>query len=119
MKYFNRVSSLNELKLLHRRLALLNHPDLGGSMDVMKQINSEYELLKRGFTAHKQKFGNIVEGDLVVVNGSVSIVIQVYVHSFRARSGYSQRVAEFSKVDGVCLTNPKFVAIEHKSIQRW
>ncbi len=119
MKYFNRVSSLNELKLLHRRLAMLNHPDLGGSMETMKEINGEYELLKQRFKVQNQKFGLVAAGDLVVVNGSVSLVIQVFKDSFKARSGYTQRVAEFSKLDGVCLTNPKFVALKHKSIQRW
>lgn len=119
MKYFNRVSTLSELKLLHRRLAMLNHPDIGGDVSVMMQINSEYELVKRKFLAYKQKFGHVTEGDLVVVNGSISEVIQVSSDCFKAKSSYSFRIAEFSKVDGVCLSNPKFIATEYKSIQRW
>ncbi len=119
MKYFNRVSSLSELKLLHRRLAMLNHPDIGGDVSVMMEINSEYEIVKRRFLAYKQKFGQVSEGDLVMVNGSISEVIQVSPDRFKVKSTYSYRIAEFSKLDGICLSNPKFIATPYKSIQRW
>lgn len=38
-------STLEELKKEYRKLALQNHPDTGGSLEAMKQINAEYEKL--------------------------------------------------------------------------
>ena len=45
MAYFKNVHSLAELKKEYRRLALENHPDKGGSTEVMQQINVEFERL--------------------------------------------------------------------------
>ena len=43
MKYFAGVKTLEELKKLYKTLALKNHPDRGGDVEVMKAINVEYE----------------------------------------------------------------------------
>ena len=43
MDYFKNIHSLAELKKVYRRLALENHPDKGGSTEVMQQINVEFE----------------------------------------------------------------------------
>lgn len=43
MTYFNNCSNLDELKKEYKRLAKLNHPDLGGSTETMQRINAEYE----------------------------------------------------------------------------
>ena len=45
MAYFKNIHSLAELKKEYRRLALENHPDKGGSTEVMQQINVEFEQL--------------------------------------------------------------------------
>ena len=45
MAYFKNIHSLAELKKEYRRLALENHPDKGGSTEVMQQINVEFERL--------------------------------------------------------------------------
>lgn len=45
MKYFNNVNNLEDLKAQYRRLAIKNHPDHGGSTEVMQAINAEYEQL--------------------------------------------------------------------------
>lgn len=45
MKYFTDCKTLEELKKAYRRLAMENHPDRGGSVEVMQTINSEYEML--------------------------------------------------------------------------
>lgn len=42
-KYFQNINSLDELKKEYRRLTLINHPDRGGDVETMKQINIEYE----------------------------------------------------------------------------
>lgn len=43
MKYFVNCKTLEELKKEYRRLAVANHPDHGGDVAIMQQINAEYE----------------------------------------------------------------------------
>lgn len=45
MKYFNNINSLGDLKKQYRLLALENHPDKGGSIEKMQEINNEFEKL--------------------------------------------------------------------------
>ena len=45
MKYFYECSTIEELKKLYRKLAIKNHPDRGGSEEVMKEINDEYKIM--------------------------------------------------------------------------
>ena len=45
MKYFKNIKSLEELKKEYKKLAMKNHPDRGGSEEIMKAINNEYENL--------------------------------------------------------------------------
>lgn len=43
MKYFRNCCSLDNLKAEYRRLTLKHHPDAGGDVETMKEINIEYE----------------------------------------------------------------------------
>lgn len=45
MTYFQNIHSLAELKKQYRTLALANHPDKGGSTEVMQRINAEFARL--------------------------------------------------------------------------
>lgn len=45
MKYFENITSLDELKKVYRRLAMQHHPDRGGSTEIMKEINREHDAL--------------------------------------------------------------------------
>lgn len=45
MSYFVNITSLSELKNQYRKLAIANHPDKGGSVEIMQVINSEYDAL--------------------------------------------------------------------------
>ena len=45
MKYFANIKTLEELKKEYKRLALENHPDRGGDVEVMKAINAEYDIM--------------------------------------------------------------------------
>jgi hypothetical protein len=56
MKYFNHVETLEDLKSEFRRLAMENHPDRGGKVEAMQEINAEFELAflvmkKKGMTS--------------------------------------------------------------------
>lgn len=53
MKHFTNINSLEELKNLYRTLAKANHPDVGGNIAIMQEINAEYEVL---FPIYKNKF---------------------------------------------------------------
>ena len=55
MAYFKNIHSLAELKKEYRRLALENHPDKGGSTEVMQQINAEFERMRTTMQEHRQK----------------------------------------------------------------
>ena len=53
MEYFRNVQSLDDLKSQYRNLAKSNHPDVGGDIVKMQEINAEYEIL---FPIYKNKF---------------------------------------------------------------
>lgn len=45
MKWFNNPTTAEELKKEYKKLALKNHPDMGGSTEAMQEINAEYDYL--------------------------------------------------------------------------
>lgn len=45
MKWFQNIETLKDLRKEYRRLVVQHHPDNGGSEDVIKEINSEYDIL--------------------------------------------------------------------------
>ena len=45
MKYFKNVRTVTELKEAYRKLARVNHPDMGGDIAVMQAINAEFDIL--------------------------------------------------------------------------
>lgn len=47
MKYFNKVKSYKELKETYRDLLKKNHPDNGGKVEIMQEINTEYDVAFR------------------------------------------------------------------------
>lgn len=42
MKFFTSCKSLEELKAEYRRLVKIHHPDHGGDLETMKQVNNDY-----------------------------------------------------------------------------
>lgn len=45
MKWFVNPQTLEELKQQYKKLAMENHPDIGGSVQAMQEINNEYDAL--------------------------------------------------------------------------
>jgi hypothetical protein len=43
MKFFNNVTTIEELKKEYRRLLFIHHPDKGGNIEDVKVLNLEYE----------------------------------------------------------------------------
>lgn len=67
MKYFQNITSLSELKKQYRELVKNNHPDKGGDIAVMQDINNEFEQLyniwkDRKETADTTGYANDYEG---------------------------------------------------------
>lgn len=48
MKWFKDVKSLDELRKLYRKLVIRYHPDNGGSENIIKEVNAEYDILFKG-----------------------------------------------------------------------
>ena len=42
-KYFSNVRTLDELKAEYRRLVMIHHPDRGGDLRTMQEINAEHD----------------------------------------------------------------------------
>ena len=62
MKYFRNVDCIEELKKQYKNLAMTNHPDRGGSEEVMKEINNEYDCLFQKYkNIHKSAKGETFE----------------------------------------------------------
>lgn len=117
MDYFNKDLTFTEAKLIYRRLAMLHHPDMGGSIGVMTKINIEFDKIKKQFAEKISTFDNIIPGDIIVINRSVSRIVTVTKNTFTAKSEVTQRYAVFSKKTGVCINNPKFKASIPKKIE--
>ena len=58
MKWFDNPQTLEDLKRQYKRLAMAHHPDKGGSVAEMQEINSEYdELFQLLKNTHKAASG--------------------------------------------------------------
>lgn len=53
MNYFIDCQTIEELKKTFKKLAMKNHPDLGGSTEVMQEINRQYEEMLRRLANNK------------------------------------------------------------------
>lgn len=59
MKWFSKVSNVEELKSAYRKLAMANHPDRGGTKEAMQEINEEYTILFEQLkNTHKSAYGS-------------------------------------------------------------
>lgn len=45
MKWFKEINTLDGLRKLYKKLVVKHHPDNGGSEDIIKEINAEYDIL--------------------------------------------------------------------------
>ena len=42
-KYFENISTLEDLRIQYKELLKLHHPDNGGDLQIMQEINAEYD----------------------------------------------------------------------------
>lgn len=45
LKYFASCQNIEAAKKLYHKLAIANHPDLGGNIEIMKEINNEFDFI--------------------------------------------------------------------------
>ena len=45
--YFSDCKTIEEAKRLYHKLAIKHHPDLGGDLEIMQQINAEYDIIAK------------------------------------------------------------------------
>ena len=55
MKWFKGITNLKDLQKLYVKLAMANHPDKGGNVEAMKEINTEYRELREKFNENFSK----------------------------------------------------------------
>ncbi len=104
------VASEQELKKEYKKLAMIYHPDKGGSTALMQELNREYRSLKDQFTQKAQDSGGLRIGDRVFVNGTECRVIFVSRFAFIAQALHNRRTAVFDRETGFAVSSRKFKA---------
>ncbi|HKJ42536.1 MAG TPA: hypothetical protein VKA27_10615 [Sunxiuqinia sp.] len=110
MNFLAKVNSEAELNREFKRLAHICHPDKGGNVELMQQLNDEYRAMKKYFNAHGHDFSELKVGDTVYVNGTECMVSHVSEYAFIAKAKMKNRTAVFDKKTGRAVGNRKFRA---------
>lgn len=111
MRFFSEnIDDEVQARLNYKRLAVMYHPDRGGNEAVMREINREYEVVKRRLRKQKRGLRAIEVGDTVLVNGTECEVKAVFEDTFLAKAKGRLRMALFDKQTGWDIHNKKFKA---------
>ena len=110
MTYFADVKEKKELKSKYRKLSIMNHPDKGGQLVRMQEINEEYNKLKNTFGIFPKDLRHVMVGNFIYVNKSTCVVTKVEEKLFVAKSFKTNRVAMFDKDTGYGVFNLKIRA---------
>lgn len=82
MKYFTDIHSLEELRKEYKRLVKANHPDNGGSLEVIKIINVEYgvcfKVLEKNDTVSSDKYDR-AEDEMIreIINAIINLNVEI------------------------------------------
>lgn len=111
MRFFpDYIENEIQARLNYKRLAVMYHPDRGGNEDVMREINLEYDLIKRNLKRQKKDLKGVNVGDTVIVNGTECEVTAVFSETFVAKAKGRHRLAVFDKKSGYSIYDKKFKA---------
>ena len=105
IKYFEEVKTKNELKSTYRRLSVIHHPDKGGEVKIMQQLNHEYSLMKNTFGIVPEKLEKAQIGNFIFVSKSTCMVTNIEGNLIKAKSLITKREAFFDKKTGYGLFN--------------
>ena len=87
---------------------MLNHPDMGGTAERMKQINIEYQSLKKRLTSPKEPESGFEINELVRINNSLGRISHIGEHIIIVSSEKTNKKAIFSRESGDCLNHPTY-----------
>jgi curved DNA-binding protein CbpA len=111
MRFFSEnIDNELQARLNYKRLAVMYHPDRGGNEEIMREINREYEVVKKRLRKIKRGLREIEVGDTVLVNGTECEVKAVFEDTFLAKAKGRLRMAVFDKHTGWDVHNKKFKA---------
>ncbi len=111
MRFFSDdIDSEVQARLNYKRLAVMYHPDRGGNEAIMREINQEYEIVKKKLRKIKHGLREIEVGDTVVVNGTECEVKAVFAETFLAQAKGRIRMAVFDKNTGWDVHSKKYKA---------
>jgi hypothetical protein len=110
MEFLANVKSEKDLIREFKRLAHICHPDTGGNVKLMQQLNEEYRAMKTYFNATGHDFSNVQVGDTVFVNGTECLITHVSEHAFIAKAKLRNKSAVFDKKSGRAVGNRKYRA---------
>lgn len=111
MRYFpDHIDNEIQARLNYKRLAVLYHPDRGGNEEVMREINQEYDIIKKRLKKQKLGLQSVEVGDVVWVNSTECEVTAVFKDTFVAKAKGRHRLAVFDKKTGYSVYDKKFKA---------
>ena len=64
-RFINGCRTLDAVKREYKRLAMINHPDRGGSTEIMQQINQEYSQILKNPMFDPNRLSNEVREDFI------------------------------------------------------
>ena len=99
-KFFKNVTTLEELREQYKKLAFEHHPDKGGKLEYMQQINAEYDELHKKVknyhrTADGMKYERKTQSDIPdnfreIINGIINLIAKL--NFVGLGFGYSMRM---------------------------
>ncbi len=111
MRFFpDDIENEIQARLNYKRLAVIYHPDRGGSEDVMREINLEYDQVKKKLSKQLIDLKHVKVGDTILVNGTECEVTAVFETTFVAKAKGRHRFEVFDKESGEALYDKKFKA---------
>ncbi len=111
MRFFpDNIDNEIQARLNYKRLATLYHPDRGGNEEVMREINREYEIVKKRLRKQREGLQRLKPGDVVWVNGTECEVTAVFEKTFIAKAKGRFRLAVFDKKTGYSVYDKKYKA---------
>jgi DnaJ-class molecular chaperone len=104
MRYFSDdIDDEIQARLNYKRLAVMFHPDRGGDENIMREINREYDIVKRKLRKPAKNLMDVRIGDTILVNGTECKVTAVFTKTFFAKAKGRHRFAVFDRETGVAL----------------
>ena len=94
-KYFDNISTLEELRKQYKELLKLHHPDNGGILEIMQEINAEYD---RMFKILKNQHENNCSSDRANTNNDYNNMKYDFAEDEKLREMLN-KIIHFNSID--------------------